>query len=226
MSCLILNIDTATPDASICLSEEGRNLGLLKNDDQKDHAAWLHVAIGDLLQQCGHELKDLDAVGVTSGPGSYTGLRVSMAAAKGFCYTLGKPLLLENTLKVMAWSAIQQSVAPDLFLYCPMIDARRMEVFTAIYNANLEEKLSPSAMVLDEKFSGYFPSGIEMIVFGSGSEKYRPLAAETPVRLATIHTDASHLAFLTALKYAKGEFSPVSTAVPFYGKAFFTPPVK
>ncbi|MES1226208.1 MAG: tRNA (adenosine(37)-N6)-threonylcarbamoyltransferase complex dimerization subunit type 1 TsaB [Bacteroidota bacterium] len=99
---LILNIDTATETAGICLSENGGQLAFATSTDQKDHASWLHVAVDKLMKNAGRKMTDLDAVAVTAGPGSYTGLRVGMAAAKGFCYALNIPLITENTLNVMA----------------------------------------------------------------------------------------------------------------------------
>src|ERR1700760_1866599 len=105
---LILNIDTSTTKGEIGLAEEGKTLFQLENDKPKEHAAWLHPAVQQLLQTAGRTMKDLDAVAVTEGPGSYTGLRVGMAAAKGFCYALDIPLIAESTLKVMAFTAREQ----------------------------------------------------------------------------------------------------------------------
>jgi tRNA threonylcarbamoyladenosine biosynthesis protein TsaB len=133
---LILNIDTATETGGICIAEEGKTLAMAVNPEQKDHASWLHPAVEKIMRDAGCGMKDLQAVAVTAGPGSYTGLRVGMAAAKGFCYALGIPLITENTLKVMALAAKEQ--APGDGLLCPMIDARRMEVFTAVYQNDLE----------------------------------------------------------------------------------------
>ena len=104
---LILNIDTATESASIALSNDDRVLGSMENKDQKDHAAWIHSAIQQLLKAHDRDIQQLQAVAVTSGPGSYTGLRVGMATAKGICYTLRIPLITESTLKVMALAAIE-----------------------------------------------------------------------------------------------------------------------
>src|SRR5882762_5440642 len=143
---LILNIDTATELASVSLSKEGQSLALLQNKDQKDHASWLHPAIEKMMQETGFRMQELDAVAVTAGPGSYTGLRVGMAAAKGFCYALNIPLITESTLKVMAFAAREQTEPEGL--YCPMIDARRMEVFTALYSTDLVEIIPATAMVI------------------------------------------------------------------------------
>ena len=146
---MILNIDTATEEASVCLSQDGNVIHTLLNDSQKDHAAWIQVAINTLLQKEGYTMQQIQAVAVTHGPGSYTGLRVGMASAKGICFALQIPLITINTLQVMAFGAINQwrSLAENMKLplcFCPMIDARRMEVFTAVYNEALEEIISPS----------------------------------------------------------------------------------
>src|SRR5689334_4651847 len=99
---LILNIDTATDYASLALASDGKLLELVKNPETRDHASWVHQAIHELLIKCGYSLQDLGAVAVTAGPGSYTGLRIGMSAAKGLCFVLNIPLIAVNTLKVMA----------------------------------------------------------------------------------------------------------------------------
>ena len=222
MKPLILNMDTALPQASICLSQDGVCLDIFKNESQKDHAAWLHPAIEQMLRKNELGLKDLDGIAVTAGPGSYTGLRISMAAAKGFCFILKKPLLLINTLETMAYSAIQAIHAGNDTLYCPMIDARRMEVFTAVYNADLNVLVPMAAVVLNEYFDDSLPSGKKVIVFGSGSLKYQGRHEVLP----GIATDASHLAELATRAFMEKKFTRLDEAVPLYGKAFFTPPVK
>lgn len=150
---LILNIDTSTEQAGICLAKDEHVLGILRNDEQKDHASWLHPAIRKLLENAAYALGELDAIAVTAGPGSYTGLRVAMAAAKGLCYALKVPLILENTLDVMALAGSQQPQLPEACLICPMIDARRMEVFTALYTKDLQVIMPGTAMVLEGKVS-------------------------------------------------------------------------
>ncbi|HUP13519.1 MAG TPA: tRNA (adenosine(37)-N6)-threonylcarbamoyltransferase complex dimerization subunit type 1 TsaB, partial [Niastella sp.] len=141
---LILNIDTATDQAIVSLSKEGSVIGTLENNAQKDHAAWIQLAINSLLQKHGSAMHQLQAIAVTAGPGSYTGLRVGMATAKGLCFALQIPLITINTLQVMANAAIDQfllkaSQMPLPLCFCPMIDARRMEVFTAVYDKALQE---------------------------------------------------------------------------------------
>ncbi len=170
---VILNIDTSMPTAGVCLSKEGTVLGLAESQDQKNHSSWLHPAIAQLLAEAGLRAADLQAVAVSAGPGSYTGLRVGMAAAKGFCYALGIPLIAENTLNMMAFAAREQLPGADLL--CPMIDARRMEVFAAVYGKNGDVLLPPGAMVIDENSFAEFLADHIVSFFGDGSYKCKPI---------------------------------------------------
>src|SRR5436190_1267780 len=152
---LILNIDTALDSAYISLAENAQGLGYALNETAKDHAAWIQPAIHKLIEESGLRIADLSAVGVSIGPGSYTGLRIGLSTAKGLCFALKIPLITINTLEIMTFSAINDIAAhdPDLFssnlFICPMIDARRMEVFTAVYNSSLAEIYEPHARILD-----------------------------------------------------------------------------
>ncbi len=218
---LILNIDTATPAASICLSDNGRPLRVKHNDNQMDHAAWLHVAIDELMTQGGRELSHLDAVAVTSGPGSYTGLRVAMSTAKGFCYALGIPLIAENTLTLMAFAAREQG-ADSGCLLGPMIDARRMEVFTALYTQELEPLISPGAMVLDEQsFSAYLASR-DILFFGNGTQKWAGVSKSPRVHIIEISMHAGYLGILSYEKWNKRDFTDIVYSEPAYTKDFYT----
>ncbi|MGI8582598.1 MAG: tRNA (adenosine(37)-N6)-threonylcarbamoyltransferase complex dimerization subunit type 1 TsaB, partial [Chitinophagaceae bacterium] len=145
---IILNIDTATENATISISEKDKAIDAVTNRNQKDHASFLQPAIKNLLQRAGLSINKLNAVAVTAGPGSYTGLRVGMASAKGLCYALNIPMITINTLQVMAFSCIKE-MQEQSALYCPMIDARRMEVFTAVYDHNLTEEIKPCSLILD-----------------------------------------------------------------------------
>jgi len=221
---LILNIDTSTNNASICLASGGESLEMLSNRNQQDHASWLHLAIISLLDRVGKTLKQLDAIAVTSGPGSYTGLRVGLASAKGFCYALSIPLIMESTLKMMAISAKEQgNFLEDIYL-CPMIDARRMEVFTAIFSKELEEIVSPKAIILKEDLFREADLKKKLIFFGDGSAKFKILCPPSLGNFCNFETDATYLAKLSAERYRLGEFSDPLNAIPFYGKAFFTKP--
>jgi tRNA threonylcarbamoyladenosine biosynthesis protein TsaB len=149
---LILNIDTATDIAHVSLSQSGEMLDSITNNDQKEHGSFLQPSIQKLLKNNSLAIASLDAVAVSVGPGSYTGLRVGMASAKGICFALQKPLITINSLEIISYAALlENSHKYDLTnaLLCPLIDARRMEVFTALYNQKLEKILEPQAMIID-----------------------------------------------------------------------------
>lgn len=217
---LILNIDTATEKAGICLSKAGESLLMLQNKEQKDHASWLHAAIAQLMETTGYGMGDLQAIAVTAGPGSYTGLRVGMAAAKGLSYALGIPLIAESTLKVMAFAASRQGVGTGLL--CPMIDARRMEVFTAVYGSDLVELLAPTAMIIDEHSFENYLSVQKLSFFGGGSYKCKPLFDASSAVFIEVDYNVGYLGILSFLRYLHREFTDVVSGEPVYIKEFYT----
>jgi tRNA threonylcarbamoyladenosine biosynthesis protein TsaB len=225
---MILNIDTATEQASVCLSQDGNVIRTLLNDSQKDHAAWIQVAINTLLQKEGYAMQQIQAVAVTQGPGSYTGLRVGMASAKGICFALQIPLITINTLEVMAFGAINQwrSLTENMkapLCFCPMIDARRMEVFTAVYNEALEEIISPKAMILDELSFQQELHDRSLICFGNGSFKWKNVSRYPNVLFIEEKIDiAKSLAKLASSLYLERNFANLAYAEPVYLKEFYT----
>jgi tRNA threonylcarbamoyladenosine biosynthesis protein TsaB len=217
---VILNIDTSMATAGVCLSKEGSVLALAESQDQKSHSAWLHPAIARLMAETGLAPRDLQAVAVTAGPGSYTGLRVGMAAAKGFCYALSIPLIAENTLNMMAFAALEQLPGADLL--CPMIDARRMEVFTAVYEKDGKVLLQPTAMIIDEYSFAEFLSVRRMSFFGEGSYKCKPLITAPGAAFVNPSYDVGYLGKLSFLRYLQREFTGVVYSEPVYTKEFYT----
>ena len=151
---LILNIDTAVEAASLCLAKEHEIITLISNAKQKDHATWLHVAIKEIIEKNKLDSQTIDAIAVTGGPGSYTGLRIGMSTAKGLCFALNKPMIVLNTLLVMANAAKDACTdrsGEHADLLCPMIDARRMDVFTAMYTKDLQQVQEPRAVTIHEE---------------------------------------------------------------------------
>lgn len=212
----ILNIDTAVQTASVCLANNKEILGLRLNPTQKDHAAWLHLAIKEILEENGIKPSGLNAVAVSAGPGSYTGLRVAMSAAKGLCYALKIPLITINTLTVMAASAPRQGN----FLLCPMIDARRQEVFTAVYDSELNLVNPATNLVLDANSFSALLNTHTICFFGNGSLKFRALTEHPHALFETIETHAGHMVLLSYAKYKKQEWADLAYTEPFYGKDF------
>ena len=235
---MILNIDTATEYASLALSNKDYVIVGSKNEEIRDHASWLHSAIQELMIAAGHSLTDLQAIAITAGPGSYTGLRVGMAAAKGLCYVLRIPLIMENTLKVMACAAIRTMAPAETGtfrgisqtenlkrLFVPMIDARRMEVFTAVYDEELKEVMPPVALILDAaSFDGV--KADQLVCFGNGSFKFQPIAPDVRFQFVEIRPDASALCELAYQKFRNQDFADLAYAEPLYLKEFYSPAKK
>ena len=202
--------------ASVCLADGENILGTLVSSSEKESASWLHLAIRDILQQNNLLPNQLKAVAVSAGPGSYTGLRVGMAAAKGLCYALSLPLISINTLQMMA--AEVKEPAADLL--CPMIDARRMEVFTALYNRGLQEVMAPTNLILDENAFREWLQTNSIVFFGNGSEKAANLINDPNALFVKTTADASAMIRLAAEKFVSGQFSDLAYSEPFYGKDF------
>ena len=225
---LILNIDTSTEMASICLTRNGEPVGYSSNPEQKDHASWIHSAIRSLLHEHNCIVRDLHAVAVTAGPGSYTGLRVGLATAKGICYTLNIPLITENTLRVMAAASrtfIHDNGTKEV-LYCPMIDARRMEVFTALFDERLLEVFKSAAIVLHESLFIDYLEKTQIIFSGSGSKKFKPMLNHANALFLDIDFSAIHLAGIAHAKFVAREFEDMAYSEPLYLKEFYTVPKK
>jgi len=217
---LILNIDTATEIASVCVSQGSNSLAFRENQHQREHASFVHAAIAGILSEAGLTLQEMDAFAVTSGPGSYTGLRVGMATAKGFCYAFSKPLIAVNTLEVMAKAALEAIETEEIDLLCPMIDARRMEVFTALYDRDLKNLLPPQPCILEEKsFDSYLVKS-KLMFFGSGSSKFKTLKTGENIVFKNIEYNAKNLAGLANKAFQQKKFADISYSQPEYFKDF------
>lgn len=218
---LILNIDTATEKASVSVTLGGVNLAYQYNEHQKEHASFVHSAVDAVLKTAGYALNDLEAFAVTSGPGSYTGLRVGMATAKGFCYALRKPLIAINTLEVMTKAAIDSlGGETNDFFFCPMIDARRKEVFTAIYDSKLEIILAPEPLILEENIFDKYMTNRKMMFFGSGSSKFKEMKPGSNAVFSNVQSNAQHLGILADEAFQEENFADISYLQPDYFKDF------
>ena len=216
---LLLNIDTSTENASLCLSEGEECLCLLSNSIQKEHASWLHPAIQEALRSVNRKITELEAVAITAGPGSYTGLRVAMASAKGLCYALRIPLIAVGTLEAMAHAAL----AEDTDYVCPCIDARRMEIFTAVYDKNLTTILQPQNMVVQTgSFADVLAAG-RVLFFGNGSKKMEPVIQDAHAIFRDIPFSATHLSVAALKRFRHNEFTPLALSGPLYLKEFYSP---
>lgn len=215
---LILNIDTALETASVCLAKEETILQFAMNENQKDHAAWLHTAIAGLLKKNNYSANALNAVAVSIGPGSYTGLRIGLSAAKGLCYALNIPLITIGTLKMMA-AAVQNEATGHI---CPLIDARRMEVFTATYDKTLRELVAPHSLIAEPINFESALSGNKVLFCGNGSKKLQINLTHINASFSSTISDARNLASLSFKSFLKKDFASLAYTEPLYIKEFFT----
>lgn len=218
----LLNIHTSDEYAIVNLCNGSEVVTTVTNDEQRRHAAFLHPAIRQMLTDNSVKLNDLKAIGVTAGPGSYTGIRVGLATAKGLCYALNIPLLLFNALEVMAFSAIE-NIGDTKALYCPMIDARRQEVFTGIYDHQLNEMSLPSSVILEEKTFGDLLREYPIYFFGSGSGKFKQLAKNTSAMFYEdkLNITSQSLCNFSWVKFQQGDFENPAQSHPIYLKDFY-----
>ena len=219
---LIVSIDTSTENASVCITNNEVVIGFAENKQQKEHSTFLHNAVKGMLLTANQKLTNIDAFAVTSGPGSYTGLRVGMAAAKGFCYALKKPLIAVNTLEVMTLAAKKIVSQEERFLFCPMIDARRMEVFTALYNEEFDKILPPQPIVLSDDFLSEILKKETIVFFGSGSRKFKHICLSQNCRFLDITFNATNLSEIAHGVYKNANFTEVIYAEPNYFKGFYS----
>jgi tRNA threonylcarbamoyladenosine biosynthesis protein TsaB len=223
---LILNIDTSSTIASVSLAVDGKILSQKINEQVCDHATWLHEAIRNIIECSNYSLKQLSAVAVVAGPGSYTGLRVGMATAKGLCFTANIALISINTLELMAFAIKENHKVNDIanessFLLCPMIDARRMEVFTALYDNELREIMAPTAMILSDHSFDVFLEKNQIVFFGNGSLKLESVKFKKNLSFSDYNYTTKDVALLTYKKLSSFCFTNLAYSEPFYLKDFY-----
>ena len=217
---LILNIETSSTICSVCLAKDGVLVDYSQDKQGNSHARVLTVFIEDLVQKNNLALSDLDAIAVSAGPGSYTGLRIGTSVAKGLCYALNKPLIAVPTLAAMAGAMLIKANDPDA-VYMPAIDARRMEIYTAIFNAEGREILSTRAAIVDEGFAALLESFGKLFVAGSGTEKCKLIFKSSYIRfLEDIDCDARYMVSIAEEHMKKQQFEDLTYFEPFYLKEF------
>lgn len=214
----ILHINTALDNASVSLADKEHVIAERLSNNQKEHASFLQVAIAEITTKAGIPLRNLSAVAVINGPGSYTGLRVGMSGAKGICFALSIPLITVNTLEWMAAACKDEA---DLF--CPMIDARRMEVFTALYNHEKIEVAPPTAMILEPDSFKADLQAKKVLFFGNGAEKFSALTNHPNAHFIPVFPGSKELAKIAWNLYQERTFADLAYAEPLYVKEFYTP---
>lgn len=219
---LILNIETATDVCSVSLARDGELLNLRETKEAKSHASVLTVFIEEMLREASCSVNQLDAVAVSMGPGSYTGLRIGVSVAKGISYGASIPLIAVSTLQSLAQHALSRISNPRTdFRLVPMIDARRMEVYTAIFDPRLNQLQETSALILaDDSFQRELQHR-EWYFFGSGSEKSKSILNHPNARfIDNLDASAIGLIALAEEKYKKNNFENTAYFEPFYLKDF------
>lgn len=220
MSTYLLHIDTAISTATAAISVDGHLVALRTHHQQKDHSAFIHPAIQELLNSVGITPSNLHAIAVTEGPGSYTGLRVGLSTAKGLCFALQKPLITINNLWLLA-AASKSQLDIEQALYCPMIDARRMEVFTALYDHSLREVLSPAAQILDEHSFSKEVHQQPVIFSGNGAEKFKKIISHAHARFVEIADTTTPFVHKSYEKFKASDFASLVDSTPVYAKEFY-----
>ena len=220
---VILNIETSTEVCSVALTSEGQVLDHRDNYEGQTHATLLSQYVKEMLEYARTRELKIDAIAVSIGPGSYTGLRIGLSEAKGLAFGLQVPLIGVNTLQLMTVGTMfNHFIEEDNVLYVPMIDARRMEVYTAAYNAALEPVLDPQAMILDENsFSNLLEQGYTLVVMGNGSDKARQVLTHDRVRfIGGIKPVAVEMLALAEKAWREQQFLDVAYSTPLYLKEF------
>lgn len=217
---LLLNIDSAFEQCVVALSNNEEVIAHEKSIVQKDHASFLQPAIKKICADASVSLPSIDAVAVVNGPGSYTGLRVGLASAKGICYVLQKPLILLNTLDVLALALQQDFHSPEI-LFCPMVDARRMEVFTALYNSGLKLIRNYTSVVLDNTFLAEERKLHSIAVGGNGSIKLKTIAGFENIIYGSVNYNLQHIIKLALKHYESKNFANIAYSEPFYIKPVY-----
>ncbi len=216
---VILNIETATDICSVCIAKEETILAYKESEDAYSHASVITLLIEACAKEAALKLKDLDAIAVSSGPGSYTALRVGAAAAKGMCYGLDKPLIVVDTLQALA-KAANKEVGDDDTIYVPMIDARRMEVYLAIFDREMKRLAETQNVILEEQtFSEYLDKGKQIVFCGNGAPKSKPLYSAQNTTFSAIKCSAKHLVTHSFEAFKNQHFADIAYYAPNYLKA-------
>jgi len=224
---IILHIETSTNICSIAVSENGQCLFSKSDSEGMNHAALLSVFIAEAMEFLKSTSKKPDAVAVSSGPGSYTGLRIGVSTAKGLCYGLDIPLIAVSTLEVLTANALQITETTANSLFCPMIDARRMEVYAAIYNQEGIIQREISADIIDENSYSEILERHIVYFFGNGAEKCKATLTHVNARFIDgMYPLAENMIVLAEKAYNEKKFVDVAYFEPFYLKEFYTTATK
>lgn len=215
---MILSIETSTKVCSVALHHELTLLGSAELHVDQSHSEQLAILIQNILKTTGQKTTDLNAVAISAGPGSYTGLRIGTSTAKGLCYALEIPLIAINTLAAMAY-AMSRFYTNSLI--CPMIDARRMEVYCQVFDAEMNEIEPTEAKVIDESSFSALLEDNSMVFFGNGAAKCEPVISHKNTHFVNdVYPSAIPLGELAGKKYTAREFEDMAYFEPYYLKEY------
>lgn len=224
MQPILLHIESSTDICSIAVSRGEELIGFSETQEAYQHASQMTLLIDEAIQKAGVSLVELSAVSVSLGPGSYTSLRVGFSTAKGICYALEKPLITVPSLQALAggMAEARESLSMDDsadLLYIPMIDARRMEVYRAIYDQQLQSTAEPEAVIIESTvFDHYLSQGKYLLLGGNGAPKTREILDHPQVHFVPILASARYLIPFAMEAYREGRFVDVAYVEPFYLK--------
>ena len=224
---MILCLETSTAVCSVALVENGKVIALRESLDGQNHAEKITIFIDEVMKEANVSYRDLDAVATSMGPGSYTGLRIGVSTAKGLCYAMEKPLIAIDTLAAMAWGfrdaeTQRRRDAESIDILCPMIDARRMEVYSAFFNEKLERISETNAIVIDENSFMEMKQNSHLYLFGDGADKLASLFEndENITVVEKFHCSAAYMAELADKAFKNNDFVDTAYFEPFYLKNF------
>ena len=218
----ILNIETSTEVCSVALTSDGMVLEHREDYEGRNHALLLSGFIEEMMQYATPRGVKIDAVAVSIGPGSYTGLRIGLSEAKGLCFGLDVPLIGIDTLKILVVATMFGNYIDENSYYVPMIDARRMEVFAGVYDSALQEVMPARPVIITpDSFSEYLGQGRKLVFVGNGAEKAANLIKHPDVvYIPGVKPAAVDMLALSEMAFRKGDFRDIAYSTPNYLKEF------
>jgi tRNA threonylcarbamoyladenosine biosynthesis protein TsaB len=218
---IILLIETATDVCSVGISINGNLISIEESFVKNAHAAQLQILVETAIKKAAITLNQINAVAISIGPGSYTGLRVGLSAAKGYCFALNIPLIAIDTLESLTYQASNLLSIKKTDYYIPLLDARRMEVYTGVWDASLNKIKEVTPVILDAfSFQDYLAKG-DCIIFGSGAQKFKDICNATNlIYLKDVYASVKGMAVIAFHAFQESKFADIAYIEPFYLKDF------